>query len=291
MRAIIAAKLERFAALEPEFITSFQFVEATHGQVRFAEFPIEFSVRYLHALWICECKDRLLSVPKTLERYEGQDVLEKLRGWQAGETAPVVDFLQRKLDMQPFAEITRLLHEAEQRDGNESRRLAHGRMILLNRAYTLLAALEAIFALSEAEMIVRVQRACADLGHTPEAIDGEIALLLTPEFAFIPHHDLARRNMLVMNHIGARASSVPGDRPGERTWRVVTPELPPGPYAQIAIADYYQLTSPAHNNLLGHRFVDRPEPPMLPEVPIASSWVGLPLAVDLTNPTDSPPIA
>ncbi len=52
-----------------------------HGR-RFPAYPVMETVHYLHALWICECKDRLLSVYKNIERYEGCYCLELLRRWQ-----------------------------------------------------------------------------------------------------------------------------------------------------------------------------------------------------------------
>ncbi len=57
-------KLAAFERLQPEFEASFRFVQEVHGQRRFATFPVAEMVHYLHALWICECKDRLLSVSK-----------------------------------------------------------------------------------------------------------------------------------------------------------------------------------------------------------------------------------
>ncbi len=61
-------KLEAFEQLQPEFEASFHFVQEVHGQRRFSTFPVMESVHYLHALWICECKDRLLSIYKNIER-------------------------------------------------------------------------------------------------------------------------------------------------------------------------------------------------------------------------------
>ncbi|MDQ6661279.1 MAG: hypothetical protein M3Z24_09975, partial [Chloroflexota bacterium] len=59
---LITKKIEAFDRLQAEFEASFHFIEDVHGQKRFASFPVDYSVRYLHALWICECKDRLLGV-------------------------------------------------------------------------------------------------------------------------------------------------------------------------------------------------------------------------------------
>jgi hypothetical protein len=64
VRAPTAAKqkLEAFERLQAEFEASFHFVQEVHGQRRFSAFPVMETVHYLHALWVCECKDRLLSV-------------------------------------------------------------------------------------------------------------------------------------------------------------------------------------------------------------------------------------
>jgi hypothetical protein len=75
-------KLEAFERLQPEFEASFHFVQQVHGQRRFSTFPVMESVHYLHALWICECKDRLLSIYKNIERFEGRYCLDLLRRWQ-----------------------------------------------------------------------------------------------------------------------------------------------------------------------------------------------------------------
>jgi hypothetical protein len=46
---------------------------------------------------------------------------------------------------------------------------------------------------------------------------------------------------------------------GERSWNVVAPTDPLRPFAEHIIRGYLELASPSHNNLMGHRFVDRPE--------------------------------
>src|SRR5437588_3783573 len=127
---IMKQKLEAFEQLQAEFEASFQYVQDMHGQRRFASISIADSVRYLHALWVCECKDRLLSVYKNIKRYEGRLCLELLRRWQEGETADVIAFLQRKLDGLPFADLTRQIHEARaSRHAGDglAQRLVHGR--------------------------------------------------------------------------------------------------------------------------------------------------------------------
>src|SRR5258707_214849 len=86
---LIKQKLAAFERLHGEFEASFRFVQDVHGQQRFTLFPVANSVRYLHALWVCECKDRLLSIYKNIKRYEGSYCLELLRRWQEGDTAGV----------------------------------------------------------------------------------------------------------------------------------------------------------------------------------------------------------
>ena len=137
---LIQQKLAAFEQIEAEFSTSFRFKQDVHGQKRFSSFPLDYSVRYLHALWVCECKDRLLSIYKNITRYEGERCLELLRGWQEGNSADVVEFLQQKLDMLPFGELTRQYHHALQEGGEYglAQRLEHGRAILLNRGINLM---------------------------------------------------------------------------------------------------------------------------------------------------------
>jgi hypothetical protein len=94
MQEQVKQKLDAFERLQPEFAASFPFVQEVHGQRRFAAFPVAETVHYLHALWICDCKDRLLSVFKSSLRYEGRYCLDLLRYWQKGETAAVVAFIE-----------------------------------------------------------------------------------------------------------------------------------------------------------------------------------------------------
>src|SRR5579864_3188456 len=132
MQELVNQKLAAFERLQPEFEACFHFVQLVHGQQRFNVFPLVNSVRYLHSLWVCECKDRLLSIYKNIERYEGRYCLELLLRWQEGETADVVDFLQRKLDTMPFADLTRQISEARahQKGDGVARRLLDGRSVL-----------------------------------------------------------------------------------------------------------------------------------------------------------------
>ena len=99
VQELVKQKLAVFEQLQPAFEECFPFVQQVHGQQRFARFPVASTVRYLHALWVCECKDRLLSIYKNIERYEGTYCLRLLLRWQEGETAAVVDFLQTLLKL------------------------------------------------------------------------------------------------------------------------------------------------------------------------------------------------
>jgi len=194
-------KLAAFERLQPEFEASFRFVQDVHGQRRFSAFPVIETIHYLHALWVCECKDRLLSIYRNIVRYEGHYCLDLLRRWQAGETPEVVAFLQRKLDGLPFAELTRQIREATTAghagDGL-LHRLVHGRLVLLNRGMNLMQALNAIFALSEDDLIRQVREACTHYGHHPGQIEQQLAEMGGPLYSYTPHQLLAQRNMLVM---------------------------------------------------------------------------------------------
>jgi hypothetical protein len=244
---LVTEKLTAFDRLQEDFEASFQFVQEVHGQRRLEAFPVPMIVRYLHALWVCDGKDRLLSVPRTIERYEGTRVLSVLDAWQRGDAAEAIDFLAAKLDMLPFGLITRQLQGAldERHDPALARRLAHGRMILLNRAFHLHYALEAIFVLSPSALVAEVRAACAQHGHTPERIQEQLADLRTPLYSMHPHPALARRNMRVMNAQGERVTDNSADRPGQRTSRVAAPTLPTGPYAQHTILGAVEITPEA----------------------------------------------
>jgi hypothetical protein len=261
-QSIISQKLAAFDQLQDEFEASFRFVQNVHGQKRFDTFPVEHTVRYLHALWMCECKDRLLSIYKNIERYEGRYCLELLAAWQGGDTAPVVLFLQRKLDTMPFADLTRQIQEARSEGGDYglAQRLLHGRLTLLNRSMNLMHALDAIFALPDEQLLAKeVQLACERYGYTPAQINRLLADTNLPIYAYIPHQALAERNMVVMNKLGANVMSKPVDQPGNRSWRVLEPVEPMRPFAEHIIFGYQELTSPQHNNIKRDRFVDRPE--------------------------------
>jgi hypothetical protein len=255
-------KLEAFEELQPEFEASFHFVQEVHGQRRFSTFPVMETVHYLHALWICECKDRLLSIYKNIERYEGSYCLELLRHWQEGSTADVIAFLHAKLDGFPFVELTHQIMDARAArpaDDGLVRRLIHGRLTLLNRSMNLMQALDAIFALAEEDLRYEVRDACAIYGHSHNQIEQQLAQMLDPLFSYVPNRILAQRNMLVMNKLGANVMILPTDRPGERSWKVEAPTEPMPSFAMHTIEGYVELVSPKHNNIKGQRFVDRPE--------------------------------
>ncbi len=262
LTTLVAEKLAAFERLQPEFEASFQYVQEVQGQRRFATFPVAASVRFLHALWVCERKDRLLSVPLTMGRSEGRRCLELLRDWQAGETAPVVDFLQRKLDMLPFGALTRRLEAIQREKGTNplAARLAHGRLVLLNRGMNLLAALESIFTLPDEALLEEVRVACAQYGHQSDQIEEQLAALDAPLMMYVRHPLLAQRNMLVMDRLGVRLTGDSADQPGQRSWRVAESTLPAKPYAEQVIRGYVDMTSSRHNNFSDYRFIHQPAP-------------------------------
>ncbi|MGO8946224.1 MAG: hypothetical protein ACLQUY_00890 [Ktedonobacterales bacterium] len=235
-RRLAQDKLAAFQSLEVEFVACFRYMGVVQGQQRLPEFPVAQSVRFLHALWICECKDNLLSVPLTQGRYEGRRCLELLRIWQEGDTASVVAFLQRKLDNLSCADLTAQIREARVRgDPAWAERLEHGRNVMLNRGFHLLQALDAIFAPSDYLLNHEVRRACRQLGHTPRRIERQLAEMETRLYSYAPHPLLARRNMLVMNELGISVTNALVDLPGNRTDRVQAPTLPNPPYAEQTV--------------------------------------------------------
>ncbi len=258
---VVREKLTAFEQIQPEFEACFRFVQDVQGQKRFSSFPVRETVHFLHALWLCECKDRLLSVYRNIERYEGRHCLELMRSWQNGDSSGVVAFIQRKLDMPPLAQLTQQ-YELAQRSGGDfglARRLAHGRVVQIVRSMNFLHALDAIFALSPDELQQQVQAACAEFGHRPEQIEQQLAEMERPIYGFVPHQALAQRNMTVMNALGVQIMSYPSDLPGHRSWRVLEPTVPPGPYAQHVIVGYLERITPWYNNPRNKNFVDRPE--------------------------------
>ena len=241
---LVTEKLAEFDRISGEVLANFPYVQDVHGQRRFPSFPILATVHYLHALWICNRKDMLLSVPVTgrrrkgsgdrFERYEGQYALELLRQWQDGKTADLVDFLELKLDYAPFGLITRN-YEAAIQNGDRllASRLAHGRTILLNRSHNLVCAFRSIFALRPDRQQREVRDACAQYGHTIEQCDEQLAAMNSPLYAYVPHPKLARRNMQLMNTLGLKITDNAADRLEKRTASVQRPSMP-----QYAFADY-----------------------------------------------------
>jgi hypothetical protein len=234
--------------MQTDFEAGFHFAQEVHGQRRLASFPVSAIVRYFHSLWLCGLKDRLLSVPHTIERYDGQRALELLATWQEGDAASVVEFLQDKLNMLPFGSITRELQEAQRPGGDPVRaqRLAHGRQVLLNRSFNLHTALDTIFSLSPDELTQVVRSSCRDAGLGVEAIRERLAELDAPIYGPAGHPALAQRNMVVMNALGVRVTDHGADRPGYRTARVARPTMPSGPYAETAIRRELEMVPPAY---------------------------------------------
>jgi hypothetical protein len=255
---IVARKLEALDALEPEFAASFRYVQQVQGLARLDPFPIAATVRYLLALAVCDAKDRLLSVPRTIARYDGPICLELLGAWQeGGQSAPVVALLHRRLDALPFADLTRQI-EAAWRDGTDATllaRLEHGRAILLNRGYNLLRALEPIFALAPDELARQVRAACATHDATPARLAQRRAALDDPLYASLRHPALAQRNMQLMDRVGVATVADAPHTPD------MGPESVARPYAEHVISGYVALTSPRHNNPAGLRLTDGPERP------------------------------
>lgn len=246
---LVTEKIVAFDAMRAEFESCFAYVEAMHGQKRFPEIPVGSSVLYLHALWVCDCKDHLLSIPRTTGRYEGMRCLELLRDWQHGEIAPVVAFLHEKLNLLDFAGLTRQRQEAIGA-GNMvlAERLTHGRAVLLNRGFNLHSALDAIFALPDDELMRQVRAACARYGHAPEAIPSQLAVYASPVYSYLPHPQLARYNMVVMNALGVRVTDDLADLPGRRTDAVAASALPAAPYADEVVPGELDLSGMPHNN-------------------------------------------
>ncbi len=255
-------KLEAFERIQSEFEASFHFVQEVHGQRRFSSFPVIESVHYLHALWVCECKDRLLSIYKNIERYEGRYCLDLLKRWQEGDTTDVIAFLHAKLDGFPFVELTHQIMDAKgtrSADDGLVRRLIHGRQILLNRSMNLMQALDAIFSLPEKNLKFEVRDACAIYGHTHGQIEQQLAEMEDPIYSYVPDQLLAQRNMLVMNKLGMNVMTFPTDRPGERSRKVEASTEPMPSFAMHTIDGYLELIAPTHNNPKRDRFVDHPE--------------------------------
>ena len=248
-RQLALAKLAAFQRIEAEFLRSFRFMEILQGQQRLPVCTVTDSVRFLHALWICECKDKLLSIPQTMGRYEGRRCLELMRSWQEGDTGAVVGFLQRKLNNLSTAELTTLIQEARV-SGNDALadRLEHGRGVMVNRGFHLMQILDALFALPHQLLREHVRFACAELGHAPAQIEPQIAEMDSPLYAYAPHPLLARHNMLLMNELGISVTSSFADQPGNRTPRVEAAISPQPSYAELTVPGEMTLISALRNN-------------------------------------------
>jgi len=256
---LVKQKLAAFERIQPEFEECFRFNQAVHGQKRFSSFSVGQVVYYLHALWVCDCKDYLLSIYKNIRRYEGRRCLELLRAWQEGQSSEVVAFLLQKLDMPSFDELTAQIEDARaQRREMLARRLEHGRMVALNRCMNLMHALDAIFALSGADLLSEIRPACEQYGHTPAQIEQQLAEMKSPPYSYRPHQLLARKNMIVMNRLDVDVLSQAADQPGERSGRVLPATEPLAPFAEEVIDGYVPLLAPFYNNVRGVRFVDQP---------------------------------
>ncbi|HEV2235249.1 MAG TPA: hypothetical protein VGR57_01190 [Ktedonobacterales bacterium] len=251
---IVARKLAALDALEPEFAAAFRYVQEVQGLARLDPLPIAGTVRYLQALAICDAKDRLLSVPRVVDRYDGATCLDLLVAWQEGPSTAVVALLHRRLDALPFADLTRQIEQARQGNagGATLERLEHGRRVLLNRGYNLLHALEPIFALAPEELARQVRAACAESGDTPERLAQRRAALDGPLYASLRHPALAQRNMRLMDGVGVAAP------PDAHQPPLAAPDLVAPPYAECVITGYVALTSPRHNNPAGLRLTDAP---------------------------------
>jgi hypothetical protein len=244
MRHPLAEKVAAFERIREDFAASFAYLQDTHGQRRFSSFPIASTVRYFHALWICECKDLLLSVPQQGSRYDGRRALEVLARWQDGETSGVVELLEDKLGHTSLTAITQAFQQAL-RFGDQAlaQRLAHGRLTLLNRTSNLQHALGALFTPSPLGLVRQARVACAQYGHTPDQIEVQLAERQTPLYSVLRHPVLAQRNMEVMRALGVLVTDNDADRPGRRTIAVQAPTLPQRPYAEQVIVGEMTLVS------------------------------------------------
>ncbi|GHO73712.1 hypothetical protein KSD_14830 [Ktedonobacter sp. SOSP1-85] len=199
--------------------------------------------------------------------------MELLRGWQEGKTAPVVAFLERKLDGLAFTGLTRKIEKAATaRPPHEdlAQRLAHGRLILLNRRMNLLRALDAIFALSESDLLQEVHAASVHYGHSPQQIEQQRAQQDDTLSSSVLHPLLAQRNMVVMNTLGIHAITQQAAGGRAPSWSVVTPTDPSRPFAEYLMSAYQEQTAPsqsvqvqgellaqAHDAIIIHRPDDR----------------------------------
>jgi hypothetical protein len=259
---LVKQKLTAFAGIQDEFERCFRFKQEVHGQKRFSTFPVEQIVFYLHALWLCECKDRLLSVYKNIRRYAGGHSLELLQAWQTGDNAGVVSFLLETLEIQSIADFTAQIDRVQQQGADQElmQRLEQGRQIQLHRGSNLMHALEAIAAQSPANLLTEVRRACELYGHTPARLEEQLAGMSAPIYAYRPHALLAQKNMTVMNHLDVDVLAHNAAEPRAQAWLLKSAEQPRAPFAEQVIPGYLEMLAPLFNNVRGVRFVDRSEP-------------------------------
>ncbi|GHO45511.1 hypothetical protein [Ktedonospora formicarum] len=258
VREIVRQKLAAFEQLRPEYERCFRFVQEAHGQKRLTICSIAEIVYYLHARWVCDSKGELLSVPHSPKRLDGKRCLELLRDWQInGESAEVIAFLQYRLDTLPFADLTRQIDLAEVSAMNPeiAQRLRNGRRVLLNRGFNLLLALDAIGTLSHEEISSQVRLACERYGHLPKQIKEQLALAESPLFSYVPHQELARYNMLLMNTLTQDIRPIQeADKKAHMDDPPATQDTSQPPLAEFSFPFYQELTSTDHNNVMRHRF-------------------------------------
>lgn len=258
---LVQQKLDVLASIQDEFEASFRFKQDVHGQKRFSSFSIEQIVFYLHSLWLCERKDRLLSVYKNIRRYKGNQSLELLQAWQTGDNASVVAFLLRELDIQSLADFTAQIDRARQQGMDEAllSRLERGRLIQLNRGINLTYALEAISAQPADSLLAEVRRVSERYGHTPAQIRAQLAEMSALLYAYRPHALLAQKNMILMNRLDIGMLAQGTRQLDVRAWLHRSVKGLQAPFAEQVIPGYLEMLAPSFNNVRGVRFVDRAE--------------------------------
>ncbi len=186
---IIEQKLAAFDALLPEYIASFQFIQALQGQQRLDDFTIDTVVHYLHARWVLECKDRLLGTGGTLATHEGQHCLVMLARWQTGDTADIIEYLQHHLDTESLGVLSRQIQQASLSNGDDTAMipLEQGRRVMLNRNLHFLRLIDTIVATPSEVLVQRVLDASARYGHAPAAIAHQLAAFETPLYGPARH--------------------------------------------------------------------------------------------------------
>jgi len=259
---LVQQKLDALERIQDEFEECFRFKQDIHGQKRFSSFSIEQIVFYLHSLWLCERKDRLLSVYKNIRRYKGDHSLELLLAWQMEDNASVVAFLLRELDIQSFADFTAQIDRVRQQRNDDTllSRLERGRLIQLNRGINLTHALDAISAQSADSLLAEVRRASERYGHTPAQIQEQLAEMSSPLYTYRLHALLAQKNMTLMNRLDVDVLTQGDEQLDARAWLLKSAEGQRAPFAEQVIPGYLEMLAPSFNNVRGVRFVDRAEP-------------------------------